>query len=109
VDDQVGCPTIVSDLAPAALAALRAGATGLLHLTNSGATTWYQLARAAVELAGLEAEQLEPCATEEYPTPARRPAYSVLGSERRDSLGLEDLPMWSDSLPALVSELITWL
>ena len=105
VDDQRGCPTMVDDLAPAAWAALHAGVTGLLHLTNSGETTWFRFARAAVAAAGLDPGRIVPCATADYPTPARRPAYSVLGSERRGNLGLPDLPHWEESLPAVVEGL----
>ena len=103
VDDQWGCPTMVDDLAPAAWAALRAGVSGVLHLTNSGETTWFRFARAAVARAGLDPERIVPCTTADYPTPARRPAYSVLGSERRRPLGLADLPPWEESLPAVVA------
>jgi dTDP-4-dehydrorhamnose reductase len=105
VDDQWGCPTVAGDLAPAAWAALRAGVSGLLHLTNTGETTWCRFARAAVAGAGLDPGRIVPCTTAEYPTPARRPAYSVLGSERRGPLGLADLPPWEESLPAVVEGL----
>lgn len=105
VDDQWGCPTMVDDLAPAAWAALQAGVTGVLHLTNSGETTWFRFARAAVALAGLDPGRIVPCTTAEYPTAARRPGYSVLGSERRGPLGLADLPPWEESLPAVVEGL----
>lgn len=105
VDDQRGCPTMVDDLAPGAWAALRAGVSGLLHLTNSGETTWFRFARAAVARAGLDPGRIVPCATADYPTPARRPAYSVLGSERRGPLGLPDLPPWEESLAAVVEGL----
>ena len=106
VSDQVGCPTSVHDLAPAALAALDAGASGLLHLTNEGVTTWFELARSAIELAGLDGPGIEPIPTADYPTPAARPAFSVLGSERRASLGLTALPSWRDSLPSIVHGLL---
>jgi len=105
VDDQWGCPTMVDDLAPAAWAALRSGGSGLLHLTNTGETTWYRFARAAVARAGLDPGRIVPCTTAEYPTPARRPAYAVLGTERRAPLGLPDLPPWEESLPAVVEGL----
>ena len=105
VDNQRGCPTMVDDLAPASWAALRAGASGLLHLTNSGETTWFRFARAAVARAGLDPGRIVACTTADYPTPARRPAYSVLGSERRGPLGLPDLPHWEASLPAVVEGL----
>ncbi len=103
VDDQQGIPTVATDLAAATVAALEAGAGGLLHLTNSGPTTWYQLARRAAAVAGLDVERIVPCSTSEFPTPAVRPAYSVLGSERRESLGLHELPHWESSLPAVVA------
>ncbi|MCP4968375.1 MAG: dTDP-4-dehydrorhamnose reductase [bacterium] len=105
IDDQRGCPTITDDLAAATLRALDAGATGLLHLANQGATTWYQLARRAIELAGLDASKVAPCTTDEYPLPAPRPSYSVLGSERIDALGVAPLPEWEVSLPAVVEAL----
>jgi dTDP-4-dehydrorhamnose reductase len=104
VADQRGCPTCVEDLAPAALAALRSGKTGLLHLTNQGETTWHALASAAIAEAGLDAT-VEPITTDEYPTPAKRPAYSVLGSERLDDLGLDPLPDWHETLPTVVAGL----
>ena len=105
VDDQRGCPTVAGDLARATIAALAHGATGLLHLTNVGETTWFDLARAAVAEAGLDPGLISACGTEDYPTPARRPAYSVLGSERREELGIPPLPHWRMSLPAVVAAL----
>jgi dTDP-4-dehydrorhamnose reductase len=107
VSDQYGCPTVASDLARATLEAMEASATGLLHLTNTGATTWFELARTAVALAGLDPDLIEPCPTEEYPTPARRPAYSVLASERIGDLGMSGLPAWQDSLPEVVKRQMT--
>lgn len=105
VDDQWGCPTINTDLAAAAVGALRAGATGILHLANQGPTTWFRLARAAVEHAGIDPGRVSPCATADYPTPARRPANSVLVSTRLGALGLPPLPPWTAGLPALVRRL----
>ena len=106
VDDQLGCPTVASDLAKATMAAVTAGASGILHLANAGATTWYRLARESLELAGLDPERVQPTTTDQYPTPAPRPAYSVLGSERVADLGIEVLPDWRESLPAVVEQLI---
>ncbi|MGB8361858.1 MAG: dTDP-4-dehydrorhamnose reductase [Acidimicrobiia bacterium] len=109
VDDQFGCPTIARDLAVTSHQALRTGAQGLLHVTNQGPTTWFQLARAAVDLAGLDPALVTPCPTDAYPTKARRPAYSVLASERAAGLGVELPPHWETSLPDVVSEIRTWL
>ncbi len=105
VDDQHGCPTVTTDLAAATIDAVEAGATGILHLTNQGPTTWFGLARAAVDLAGLDSDRIQPCGTSEFPRPAPRPANSVMASERLAGLGLEPLPSWQDSLPAVVADL----
>ena len=71
------------------------------------------IARAArktsVGLAGLDPSRISSCATEDYPTPARRPAYSVLASERLEDLGLEPLPHWRTSIWDVVDELKTWI
>ena len=109
VDDQRGCPTVAADLARAGYAALSSGATGLLHLTNQGETTWYELARTSVGLADLDPSRISTCDTEDYPTPARRPAYSVLASERFEALGLDPMPHWRESIGDLVTELKTWI
>ena len=107
VDDQHGSPTFVDDLARSVLQALERGGSGLLHLTNTGSTTWFGLARKAVEMAGLDPERIVPITTAEYPRPARRPAYSVLGSERLAGLGLDPLPAWQESLPGVVHGLMS--
>ena len=106
VDDQRGCPTMVHDLAAATADALQAQAAGLVHLVNGGTATWFDLARAAAELAGIDPDRITPCSSDEFPTVARRPAYAVLGSERRESLGIAPLPHWRESLPRIVDRLI---
>lgn len=105
VDDQRGRPTVAADLAAATLGAVELGASGILHLANHGETSWFELARAALSLAGLSPELIAPCATADYPTPARRPAYSTLDTSRAEDLGLAPLPHWRESLPAVVEAL----
>jgi dTDP-4-dehydrorhamnose reductase len=105
VDDQHGRPTIASDLAAATLDALDRGASGLLHLTNGGETTWFDLARTVVRLAGLDPMKIQPCTTDEYLTPARRPHNSVLESERISQLGIAPLPDRRSSLPGVIDGL----
>lgn len=109
VADQRGSPSIVSDLAATSLQALDAGRIGLVHVTNRGSTTWFELAREAVRLAGRDPELVKPCSTADFPTDAPRPAYSVLGSERIEDWGLDFPPHWTDSLPDVVAELCTWV
>ncbi len=101
VDDQLGRPTIAADLAAGTVVALEAGLHGIVHLANQGETTWYGLATAAVQLAGLDPALVDPCTTHEFPTTASRPAYSVLGTERADG---PQLPPWRSSLPSLVAD-----
>jgi dTDP-4-dehydrorhamnose reductase len=100
VDDQRGRPTFVDDLAPATLAAVDAGASGILHLTNQGETTWYGLARQIADLAGYEPGLVRPLSSDSMGRPARRPLNSVLNSERLDGLPMTDLPAWRNRLLA---------
>jgi dTDP-4-dehydrorhamnose reductase len=98
VADQVFAPTSAVDLAAASVALVRAGARGLVHVTNAGSCSWHELARAAVAAAGLDAP-VEPISLSDLRLPARRPAYSVLDTERARSLGLPPLRSWRDALP----------
>jgi dTDP-4-dehydrorhamnose reductase len=81
VDDQVGQPTYTGHLAYALLDLTEIEDFGVHHVTGQGWCSWYELARYALDKAGLDCV-VEPCTTAEFPRPARRPAYSVLGSER---------------------------
>jgi dTDP-4-dehydrorhamnose reductase len=105
VDDQRGHPTLVDDLATATLAVLETDASGLLHLTNAGTTTWFGLAREVAEIAGIDVDRVQPITTEEYPLPAERPANSVLESVRLEELELTPLPHYRDRLERAVAEL----
>ncbi|MCL1599463.1 MAG: dTDP-4-dehydrorhamnose reductase [Actinomycetia bacterium] len=105
VDDQHGRPTIASDLAAATLNAIDRNASGILHLTNGGDTTWFDLARTVVRLAGLDPMKIRPCTTDEYPSPTRRPRNSILESERIAGLGIAPLPDHRASLPGIIEGL----
>jgi dTDP-4-dehydrorhamnose reductase len=94
VDDQIGCPTFTGHLAEAIVAVARTDDYGIHHLAGAGSCSWYEFAREIFERAGVDCH-VEPCTTEEYPLPARRPAWSVLGSERGRSL-----PPWQEGLEA---------
>lgn len=97
VDDQRGCPTYTYHLARGLKAAVEAEIQGILHMTNAGETTWYEFARAALEMAGVKAE-IEPVGSASYVTKAKRPANSVLASVVMERSGLEPLPDWRDGL-----------
>jgi dTDP-4-dehydrorhamnose reductase len=107
VDDQHGCPTLAHDLAPALVDLALGRHAGMFHVTNQGATTWYEFARAIVGFAGLDADRVEPISTAELtpPRPATRPANSVLDNSALRLSGFDLLPDWRDSSAALVADL----
>ena len=91
VNDAVVSPTYAPDLVHACLDLLIDGATGVWHLANAGAVTWEQLARMAAEKAGIDVATLQACPTRDLRLTARRPLYTVLGTERGQILQpLED-------------------
>ena len=104
VADQQGAPTWTGHLAPAMLRLLEIGPPGTYHLTNSGVTTWYGLAVAAIRARGLTVEVV-PITTAEYPTPAARPAYSLLDNRAWRALGESPLPDWQEGLRAYLTSL----
>jgi dTDP-4-dehydrorhamnose reductase len=95
VDDQVGCPTFTGHLAEALLALAAGGERGVLHVAGAGSCSWFEFAREILDRAGVDTP-MQPCATDEFPRPARRPPNSVLASER----GSPALPAWQDGLDA---------
>jgi len=97
VSDQEGCPTYAEDLAGAILGLVERGACGVVHATNAGATTWFELAREIVRLAGADVA-VTPVATAEAPRPARRPRRSTLDSSRLAARLGAPLPDWRDAL-----------
>ncbi|MFJ9735682.1 dTDP-4-dehydrorhamnose reductase [Streptomyces sp. NPDC101169] len=98
VDDQRGQPTWSADVA-ALVADLGAGdARGVLHATNSGEATWFELAREVFRLAGADPERVRPTDSRSFPRPAPRPAYSVLGHARWRETGLEPPRDWRSAL-----------
>jgi len=94
VDDQVGCPTFTGHLAEAIVRLATTDDYGIHHIAGSGRCSWYEFAREIFERSGVDCH-VEPCTTNDFPRPARRPAWSVLGSERGHSL-----PTWQEGLEA---------
>ncbi|RYY63928.1 MAG: dTDP-4-dehydrorhamnose reductase [Chitinophagaceae bacterium] len=99
VNDQQGCPTYAADLAAALLQIIDSGkwVPGIYHFSNEGATTWFRFAEAIRDRAGITCD-LRPITTDQYPTPACRPAYSVLDTAKiRDTWGLS-IRSWEECL-----------
>ena len=105
VNDQVGRPTYTRDLAEVTWQLVARRAAGIVHATNGGAvTTWFDVARVVFERAGA-APLLSPCVTADYPTPARRPSYSALCTQRLERLTSGGPRDWRDALDAFLDEL----
>ena len=108
VADQHGQPTWTADVAAQVYALVeKAAPPGVYHATSSGETTWYGFAEAvfaryhrAQDISGAKRElsSPRPVTTAEYPTPARRPAYSVLGHDAWSAAGMEPIGDWRDAL-----------
>lgn len=104
--DQIGTPTYARDLAVAIMAAINKGIVpGVYHFSNEGVTSWYDFTKAIHRLAGIATCHVRPLHTSEYPTPANRPAYSVLDKTKiKQTYGLE-IPYWEESLAECISQL----
>ena len=97
VDDQTMSPTATADVARVLLRMLAEGcAPGLYHVVNGGSATWFEFAREIVRLAGVETA-VTPCSSEEYPTRAARPRYSVLDNAKAEA-AFGAMPPWQDAL-----------
>lgn len=100
VHDQVGCPTYTGHLADALVELAATDSYGVHHLAAAGACSWFEFATEIFRQAGVDA-RVVPCTTAEFPRPAPRPRYSVLGSERPDAIRLPD---WQEGLASYLAE-----
>ncbi len=101
VDDQRGSPTYSVDLARGIMELCK-NASGIVHVTNSGACSWFEFAREIVKGAGL-ATEVRPTTSDKFVRPAARPSYSVLSATSLDAYGIE-LPCWQDALSRYLKE-----
>jgi dTDP-4-dehydrorhamnose reductase len=102
VSDQRGDPTYSVDLAKAIIELCRAGARGIVHVTNAGECSWFEFARAIVKGAGL-ATEVRPVNTEQMARPAPRPPYSVLSPKSLQRYGIS-MATWQDALQRYLQE-----
>ena len=108
ISDQIGSPTSVDTLARACLAAAEAKLCGVHHVTDEGVASWFDFAKSIQRLGvkhGLLSTliPIQPINTEDYPTPAKRPHYSVLSKDSfKAALPAVQLPYWEDALEAVL-------
>ncbi len=102
VFDQRCTPTFSADLAQAIAPLVATGQFGLYHLTNAGSCTWLEFAQTILDIRG-DNRPIQPVRTEEFGSPARRPAYSVLACDKYLRLGLVPLRPWKDALAEYLS------
>ena len=110
VNDQRGCPTYAKDLANTCLALLDKEWNPnqrVYHFSNSGEITWYDFAKKIMELTGSNCE-ISPVPSSEFPTPAKRPSYSVMDtSDLKKDFGIESRN-WKFALQECISQLWGW-
>ena len=107
VFDQVGTPTYAGDLAAAIFHIIETRQlqkTGVYHFSNEGVCSWYDFAKLICELSGNTCD-IQPCYSEEFPSPVKRPHFSVLDKSKiKRTFGVK-VPYWTDSLRVCINEL----
>ena len=110
VFDQCGTPTYAYDLAAAIYNIITnrkyEGNTGIYHYSNEGVTSWYDFTQMIAKIAGHTDCDIQPCYSSEYPSPVKRPSYSVLDKKTfKETFGIK-VPYWVDSLEACIRNII---
>lgn len=104
--DQIGTPTYARDLAVAIFAAIEQGIVpGVYHFSNEGVISWYDFTKAIHRIAGITTCHVRPLHTSEYPTPAKRPHYSVLDKTKIKQTYNIEVPYWEASLAECIAKL----
>lgn len=102
--DQIGTPTYARDLAVAIMTAVEKGIVpGIYHFSNEGVISWYDFTKAIHRLSGITSCHVRPIHTEEYPTAATRPHYSVLDKTKIKKIYGIEIPYWEDSLAECIN------
>lgn len=110
VFDQVGTPTYAYDLAEAIFDIIEnrkyEGNTGVYHYSNEGVCSWFDFTKKIAEIAGNTECDIQPCHSDEFPSPVKRPAYSVLDKTKvKEAFGIT-VPYWTDSLKKCMNNLM---
>lgn len=105
VVDQVGTPTYAQDLADVIGKVLEAPQEGVFHFSNEGVCSWYDFAKSIARYAGHTSCDIQPCTSDQYPSPVKRPAYSVFDKTKiKETFGIS-IPYWTDSLRVCLDRL----
>ena len=105
VFDQCGTPTYAYDLALAITEILKKPVNGIYHYSNEGVCSWYDFTKMIAEYSGQTGCNIQPCHSDEFPSPVKRPAYSVLDKTKiKETFGVK-VPYWTDSLKLCINNL----
>ena len=108
VFDQVGTPTYALDLANAIIAILGkydGSQTGIYHYSNEGVCSWYDFTKMIAEYSCNKACNIQPCHSDEFPSPVKRPSYSVLDKTKiKATFGIQ-IPYWTESLKCCIDNM----
>lgn len=105
VFDQVGTPTYAWDLATAIVAAIKHPVAGIYHYSNEGVCSWYDFTKMIATYSNQTACDIQPCHSNEFPSPVTRPSYSVLDKTKiKETFGIS-IPYWTDSLKICINNL----
>ena len=106
VFDQVGTPTYAWDLATAIVAVIKNPVVGVYHYSNEGVCSWYDFTKMIATYSNQTACDIQPCHSNEFPSPVTRPSYSVLDKTKiKDTFGIT-VPYWTDSLKVCIQNII---
>lgn len=105
VFDQTGTPTYAWDLATAIVAALKKPVQGIYHYSNEGVCSWFDFTKMIAEYSGQTTCDIQPCHSDEFPSPVKRPAYSVLDKTKAKKILGVEIPYWTDSLKQCLKNL----
>ena len=105
VFDQCGTPTYAWDLATAIIAALKNPVEGVYHYSNEGVCSWYDFTKMIAEYSGQTDCDIQPCHSDEFPSPVKRPNYSVLDKTKiKNTFGIR-IPYWTESLKKCINHI----
>lgn len=105
VFDQVGTPTYAWDLATAIVTAIKHPVAGIYHYSNEGVCSWYDFTKMIAAYSNQIACDIQPCHSNEFPSPVTRPSYSVLDKTKiKETFGIS-IPYWTDSLKICINNL----